>query len=229
MNDNPYEDLLKGKNQILDSEHYGLECNCGNFEVRPVCSGHDHLSGRTIAFECAACSKRRREEWFHRICPVGYTATDPTLLPERQFKETMSWEYGPTGLVLTGPSGTGKTRCAWTLLRRIMTMDIPERGVSALNCVGFVNKVKGQYPDNYELRFSERMAAVPLLFLDDFGKLKFTDRAETQLYALIERRSANMLPTIITTSDIAMALGVSENLRSSILRRLWEFYTVIKF
>jgi len=38
------------------------------------------------------------------------------------------------------------------------------------------------------------------LILDDLGKQKFTDRAETELYDLIETRTSHLRPTIWTAN-----------------------------
>jgi DNA replication protein DnaC len=44
------------------------------------------------------------------------------------------------------------------------------------------------------------MTNVPLLFLDDMGKEKMTDRMASCLFALIDQRTMHKRPTIITTN-----------------------------
>jgi DNA replication protein DnaC len=45
-----------------------------------------------------------------------------------------------------------------------------------------------------------KMTSVPVLFLDDLGKEKMTDRMASVLFALIDQRTQKKLPTIITTN-----------------------------
>ena len=110
--------------------------NCGSaFEFEPV-----KYEGRVIyePERCPACVARltndreakaardaetaRIKEASHRwakICPPLYAATDPARLPQESLRRVMAWQFGPRGLVIHGPTGTGKTRAAFLLLRRL--------------------------------------------------------------------------------------------------------------
>ena len=68
-----------------------------------------------------------------------------------------------------------------------------------------------------------------ILFLDDLGKAKFTERVEMEFYDLIEFRAANKLPILFTANmsgkQLTEALG--EDRGEPIMRRLREFCDII--
>jgi hypothetical protein len=57
-----------------------------------------------------------------------------------------------------------------------------------------------------------------------------TERGETELYDVLEHRTTNLKPTIITTNATSIQLGamLSEDRRQPILRRIKDFSTIIK-
>src|SRR5262245_9701523 len=71
-----------------------------------------------------ACRLKLREEahlsaW-NDLCPLEYRTTYPERLPNiEKFQQVQKWQYGPKGLVLLGPTRRGKTRAAWSLLKRL--------------------------------------------------------------------------------------------------------------
>lgn len=77
----------------------------------------------------------------------------------------------------------------------------------------------------------EEAGTIPILFFDDFGKLKMTERAEVELFGLIERRCANELPIIVTTNDTGdtLASRMSDNRGPAMIRRLREFCEPVQF
>jgi DNA replication protein DnaC len=71
---------------------------------------------------------------------------------------------------------------------------------------------------------------VPLLAFDDLGKERLTARMESDLFAIIDERTSNLRPTIITTNYNGTTLLDRFNNKETgeaILRRLREYYQVI--
>ena len=66
--------------------------------------------------------------------------------------------------------------------------------------------------------------------IDDLGKGKMTDRAEAELYDLLEFRSSHKLPIIWTSNSDARGLlsMFSADRGDAIIRRLAEFSNIIK-
>lgn len=206
-----------------------LFCQCGTESKRPA-----QLPGNPTrrAFECNTCSQERRERKFTKsICPPLYLDSDPARLPTAQLNRAMSWNFGPRGLLLCGETGKGKTRIAWQLLRRVLIRDFPEVGFTWFDCVGFGHEIERHYKSEDFADWILSVAKKDIIFFDDLGKLKLTERAETELFGLIERRCAYQLPIIATTNDTgdSFAARMTENRAEPMVRRLSEFCHVIQF
>ena len=167
---------------------------------------------------------RRHEEGWTTLCPMLYRDTDPARLPQESLAKVLAWHYASRGLLLHGPTGRGKTRAAWLLLR---TLHDEKRRIIAFDCVGFAHECAKQFRDSDGggERWAKNLAEVPVLFLDDFGKGKFTERVEVELFGLIERRTANCLPIILTTNFVGESLEarMSPDRGAPLVRRLREF------
>lgn len=146
--------------------------------------------------------------------------------------EVLAWQYGPTGLLLIGGTGGGKTRAAWLLLRRLFDEG---RKIKAFDCLAFAHEIgrrfrDGEGEDGPET-WIDSLAETEIVFFDDFAKNVFTDRAESEIFGLIERRTANLLP-IIATSNLTGAdieRKTSADRGAPLVRRLREFCEVVIF
>src|SRR5580693_3800551 len=59
----------------------------------------------------------REQKWL-ALCPPAFRATEISKLPlPQKAEEVLAWNYGPTGLLLHGPTGRGKSRCAWLAVK----------------------------------------------------------------------------------------------------------------
>ncbi len=91
----------------------------------------DAQTGLDLALE----GRELDERWLG-LCPPIYRETDIHRLPPEAAKVTQ-WQYGPRGLVVVGPTGVGKTRAMWLLLKRLV---YEGRHVRALNAVEFATR-----------------------------------------------------------------------------------------
>ena len=149
-------------------------------------------------------------------------------MPEDKLAEVLAWQYGPGGLLLIGPTATGKTRAAYLLLLRLLDEG---RSIRAFDCVRFGHECGRRFRDGGGEDWTDALAKAELVFLDDVGKMPFTERAEAELFALVERRCANELPIIATTNMIGADLEAkaSADRGAPLARRLREFCQVIVF
>lgn len=181
--------------------------------------------------ECPQCSTKRRTESFQKICPSLYQKSETSRLPEAQLKKALEWQYGPRGLILLGDTGKGKSRVAWQLLKRLLITDKPERKIMWFDSTSFGLEIVKHYRHEDVDVWLEDAGTVPILFFDDLGKLKMTERAEVELFGLIERRCASELPIIVTTNDTGdtLAARMSDNRGPAMIRRLREFCEPVQF
>lgn len=232
----------------MDGETKMRTCRCGaEFEARDfLMDGRVIFTSKlcqTCVDDCAkeaerehAETKRRdKEESWKEKCPPLYRTTnldDPRLSPVA-VAAIGSWEDqgDGVGLAIRGVSGRGKTRLAFVLAKRLY---MAGNSVEAITATRLAHLCVESYDDSDRIKNSAReklraIRACRYLVLDDLGKQKFTDRAETELYDLIETRTSNLLPTIWTAnvSSDEFAQMMSEDRGAPIIRRLSEFSTVI--
>jgi DNA replication protein DnaC len=199
---------------------------------------------------CDACSKKndddfaelmrmqevaQREQRWKDICPPLYQKTnlDHPGLSQDAVEAIRDWrdEGNGVGLSIRGTSGRGKTRLAFVLGKRLHMAGM---SVDAITATRLAQLCVDSYDDSDRVKNGAReklrsIRSCRYLILDDLGKQKFTDRAETELYDLIETRTSHLRPTIWTAnmSSDEFAQMMSEDRGVPIIRRLSEFSTVL--
>lgn len=107
------------------------------------------------------------------------------------------------GLLLMGPSGTGKTHLASAILKQAS-----ERGISfgLVAVVNLLDEIRKGFENKEVYDLTLRVMEKRLLVLDDLGAEKATDWVAERLYKLINHRYEQMQPTIITTNFVVEEL-----------------------
>lgn len=185
----------------------------------------------TRTTECQTCANARREAKFAAVCPALYADTDAARLPQGQYSAAMRWERKHRGLILLGDTGRGKSRIAWLVVRKVMVDQGKDFSFKAFDCVSFGHEIARQYRLETAEEWLEEVASCGLVFFDDLGKLKLTERAEAELFGVVERRCAAKLPVIVTTNDTGdtLAARMTDNRGPALIRRLREFCDPIQF
>lgn len=143
----------------------------------------DLLAGANLPPEAAAWDMRT-------VTPRG----DRVGLPA-----VKGWRPGPEGLYLYGPAGSGKTRLAWALAKRLIT----EKLVSVLvvSVPELLNEIKKSWRHSRTAKdWMERGQHVQVLVLDDIGAEKPTEWARETILSLIDYRINHRRPTIFTSN-----------------------------
>jgi DNA replication protein DnaC len=194
---------------------------------RPAGEELDRIAREKRAAEAAAQFEfetvaKLKTEWA-TICPPLYRATDPARLNQTALAEVLGWQYGPKGLVIHGLTNAGKTRMMFQLLHRIHFTD--RRSVVVFDAVGFSHECARRFGDHTGEGWIGELSKKAVVAFDDLGKCRFTDRVESELFGLLEKRCANMLPIIATTNFTgdAFAERLSADKGEPMVRRLREF------
>jgi len=173
--------------------------------------------------------KWREKQWL-RICPPLYRDTDPSRLPQKQLEQAMAWEYGPKGLLFHGPTGIGKTRIAWQVLKKLNDSN---KVIRAFDSTDFVNQCSSKFMDGTGVAWIDGLIKAPMFFIDDLGNEPSGERGAGEIFHIIKRRGEEMLPVIITTNSVGQELAGKlrgpEDRGSALVRRLREFCTPIAF
>ena len=133
---------------------------------------------------------------------VGSRFEDANInnLSEEKLQNASEWLKKPMSLILTGKAGRGKTYFSYSLAKEIFD----KYGWSCLRWIKskhlddeIIKSIKEYGEATYTIK---KFCDVPILFLDDFGVDRSTERAERDYYELIDSRWENNRPTVISTN-----------------------------
>ena len=129
---------------------------------------------------------------------------------------------------MRGRTGTGKTRCLWLLIKKLI---LAGHEVRFFDCLAFAHACAREFYSGEGDVWAEEIAKVQIVAFDDFGKAPFTERAEAELFALVERRTAHLLPILATLnmSGAELSAKSSKDRGDPLVRRLKEFCEVVVF
>jgi DNA replication protein DnaC len=198
------------------------------FELHPtICSG---CEDRDKAGAQLAIEDSRRRQW-RTICPPLYRDTDlshPAMPPAAKLAQILNWSVGPKGLMIHGPTRTGKTRVAWLLIRRLVLEGTYVHAITSRDFARDSARFNHEGSETLEA-WLESMIGSAVLFIDDLGKEKLTERVEVDLFDVIESRAANHRPIIYTSNFVGETLSakMTPDRGPAILGRIREFCTAI--
>lgn len=115
------------------------------------------------------------------------------------------------GAYITGPSGVGKTYAACGAIRAFVEQRVREvmgewyyygKHARFVDAPTWFQHMRSTYDHKgmSEQEVFDRYSTCALLVLDDLGRGSRTDWATERIYTLVNHRSANGLPTIITSN-----------------------------
>jgi hypothetical protein len=191
---------------------------------------------------CAACcikaeKEPKKQSAWERLCPELYQRTDIARLGDelrrrgydaRWTQDVLGWQYGSQGLVVSGPTGIGKSRLMWTMLRRLL--DQEHRVAVFLNAVRFRTGLQVAGRDGATEQFVHRLVRADVLYWDDLGQTHLTGAASEMLLHLVEERTCAGMPILATTQYSGEGMDAQferKEMGQAIRRRLNEFCKVV--
>lgn len=171
--------------------------------------------------DMAAEERRVQREWKEAKTDVLLRRIPPKFskaIPRNE--KTLAWlddyaDGGRRNLILSGPVQTGKTWEACAVAIRLLRRFIP---VTIVEVPDLMDELRPGGDDAGAGLAPYK--ATPVLVLDDLGAEKSSEWTAQQLYAIVNSRYKNLLPTVVTTN-----LGGAEFVErydSRLTRRLTE-------
>lgn len=163
--------------------------------------------------------RREDEEKREKERRAFYSKLEKSGVPKRYLhaKHLMAGELtekveGGSSLYVWGENGTFKTTLASAIMRRLVHHG---RRAEMVNAVDLLVEVQSTYgTPKEESAVLAHYSKCPVLVLDDLGKEQQTAWTVSRLYAIINARYANMLPTVITSnfkvSELAARMGACD-------------------
>ena len=165
----------------------------------------------------------------HPEYPKAFLDTKVELLAPN-LQHAVKWKPGDkVSLLLHGTTGTGKTRTAWHIFNRLWLQDFPAKAVW-LPMRKLEMAIEKGFDDHKHGQVLDYFCNVPLLCFDDLGKERLTARMESDLFAIIDERTSNLRPTIITTNYNGTTLLERFNNKETgeaLLRRIREYFQAV--
>lgn len=195
----------------------------------PPCTQMDRDAKKKAEAEREA--QKRAQQWA-AICPWEFRTADEggntdlarmdTEAP--RWRELLKWSFGHRGLLVRGDTGRCKTRAVWRVLRGLF-----DRRISFvwLTAARFELELRAANFDGLDL--IEEFAAIPVLFLDDIGKMAATDCVQSALFELIDARTREGRPVLVTTNDSGKSLAarLSQDRGEPMVRRLRDYCDLV--
>lgn len=163
--------------------------------------------------------RRENEDKREKERRAFYSKLEKSGVPKRYLhaKHPMAGELtekveGGSSLYVWGENGTFKTTLASAIIRRLVHHG---RRAEMVNAVDLLVEVQSTYgTPKEESAVLAHYSKCPVLVLDDLGKEQQTAWTVSRLYAIINARYANMLPTVITSnfkvSELAARMGACD-------------------
>lgn len=171
-------------------------------------------------------------------CPPDLAETnwdDPRISAHgAHHAKIMGWQYQRMGLLATGPTGHGKSRAMWALMKRLSEEARDIRYYTAAQWFSILqDQIK--YGRDDALGWVTSVAKAHIVFIDDLGQEALQASKQEWcagwFFQFLDMRLGNALPLFITTNlDAKEIAGSASSVRANpLVRRLLELCEPVKF
>jgi DNA replication protein DnaC len=199
-----FNDILRFRED--EAEAAGV-AKAGWQRIQHHARGHMPLSGleavereflRSYLGEQVAEHRQQAMDYFAVKVPRRFAEARPDGQATAWAERFAADRHSVKSLLLIGPTGTGKTHCAWSVLRAVAETGTQLRWQmhTAADLYARLRPRDGE--DSHDS--FRRVADTHLLVLDDLGASKWTEWVEEITYRLINHRYEECLPSVFTSN-----------------------------
>jgi len=236
------------KNELAERENPAERCErCGKTDRELITPPEGHY--KLLCIECEAkrqeylaerqkrAIEQRRDErrlkqksihhWIEQIIPKAYQKARLRHLGQKFKTELLSYDK-TTGLVLFGPTGTGKTYALFALLRSLIASGLKCDWIGYEELCLMIRDTFKSKSLTSELDILDRYRKVDVLLIEDLGSSKPIGTAESDfslrvIYVVLNKRLENQQLTLISTNKTLA------NLKASFDERIGSRLTTMKW
>lgn len=208
-----------------------FKCDCGGIRY-PMTDGKKIIWNDLY---CPACESKWDDARFRDLkwaieaigVPKEYQGTIIDQIPCHKMRDVASnWNNWKTrSLLLHGTTRLGKTRAAWEVYKRWWKTYYKKQTYITMRA--FEKNIEEGFENFDHNKRVQSLINTPFLFIDDLGKEKTTQRVACDLFAVIDERTINHRPTIITTNHNSSNLldkFEDKELGNALLGRLADYF-----
>lgn len=178
---------------------------------------------------CGRCrsSARRAQNELQRGAPVEleipamYLTAGLDQFPAALRAKLSAWPMHSKLLLLVGDVGRGKTHACWTVMKTLAASGFRAHYEFGVTCR---ERWMRSMPDA-QRRYENQLCNTPWLIVDDFSAPPATDGWAVFVHRLLDERTANRRPTLITSS--ATAPKIADKYGAAVASRLQFFECVM--
>lgn len=148
--------------------------------------------------KCAEEQRQKCIAHFETKVPRRYASAQPNPIARAWAQSVVTNPDDTRSLLVVGPTGTGKTHYAYSVLRAIAETGRPT-GWAAYTAADLYAQLRPRTGRDSEATF-ESIAGTDVLFVDDLGAAKLTEWTEEVTYRLINHRYEQCKPGIFTSN-----------------------------
>ena len=165
----------------------------------------------------------------HPEYPVAFRKTEMARSPLLGKADLWHPTDDKSSLILHGETGTCKSRGAWMVFNRLWRKHYPAKSLF-LQMRKFEGLIEKGFDERHHGKVLDILISCPVLVLDDLGKERLTQRLESDLFAVIDERTANLKTTIITTNytgDLLLERFHNKETGVALVRRIRDYFVAI--
>lgn len=189
-------------------------CECGGSHRVPMTDGSKIIWPDYFCFFCKDKYDLSRDGRYSNLTfavepigmPVVFQETVIEQIPCPKMRDIAeNWKsWNNRSLLLHGTTRLGKSRAAYEVSRRYWKSTYKKQQFITMR--KFEQNIEEGFSKFNHNQLVTNMVNVPFLFIDDLGKEKMTARIACDFFAVIDERTINHRPTVITTNFTSAGL-----------------------